>query len=130
MEKKIEVSQELVEGPASSALSFAHSSERDFADILSFYGIQWLYEAVCFAVSRDPLGNVVESFTPDFFLPEYNVFVEVTTQRQKLVTRKNRKIRLFRELYPELNLVVIYRRNFQSLLLKLNAPIHYRSGGF
>ena len=98
---------------------FAHPSEKDFADLLSFYEIEWLYEAVCFPLIRGPQGNVTESFTPDFYLPEYSVFVEVTTARQKLVTRKNRKIRLFRALYPELSLVIIYKKHFQSLLLKL-----------
>ncbi|MBI2821117.1 MAG: hypothetical protein HYX74_02735 [Acidobacteria bacterium] len=110
-----------VPGGSESAFVFAHSSERNFAELLSFYGIQWIYEGVCFPLVRDASGNVAESFTPDFYLPEYDVFVEVTTLRQKLVTRKNRKIRLFRHLYPGIKLVIIYRKNFQSLLLKLDA---------
>ena len=119
MELEVHLTSTLQEPPGSHAHLFAHPSEKHFADLLSFYGICWQYESVCFPLIRDPEGTVVESFTPDFFLPEYDVFVEVTTARQRLVTRKNRKVRLFRELYPELSLVMIYRKNFQSLLLKL-----------
>jgi hypoxanthine phosphoribosyltransferase len=118
-ESRVEYVQNFSTDTTSLSVPFAHSSERDFAELLSFYGIQWLYEAVCFPLTRDPAGNVAESFTPDFYLPEYSVYVEVTTLKQKLVTRKNRKIRMFRELYPEINLVIIYRRNFESLLLRL-----------
>ncbi|MBI4455755.1 MAG: hypothetical protein HY644_07635 [Acidobacteria bacterium] len=118
METKVESTQEFSCNTL-APLSFAHPSEKDFSDLLSFYRIQWLYEAVCFPLARDPEGKVTESFTPDFYLPEYNVFIEVTTLRQKHVTKKNRKIRLFRQLYPEVSLVIIYRRSFESLLLKL-----------
>ena len=119
LEPKAELRQGFSPGAGVSSVPFAHSSERDFANVLTFYGIEWLYEAVCFPLTRDDAGNVTESFTPDFYLPEYQVFVEVTTLKQKLVTRKNRKIRLFRRLYPEINLVIIYRKNFESLLLRL-----------
>lgn len=119
MESKTESHQEPPISTAATIVPFAHHSEEDFANVLTFYGIQWLYEAVCFPLIRDSSGNVIESFTPDFYLPEYDVFVEVTTLKQKLVTRKNRKIRQFRELYPNINLVIIYRKNFESLLLRL-----------
>lgn len=122
METKVECPQEFALPAPPSSLPFAHPSEKDFADLLTFYGVRWLYEAVCFPLARDAEGNVTESFTPDFYLPEYDVFVEVTTLKQRLVTKKNRKIRLFRECYPEVNLVIIYRKNFQSLLLKLGVP--------
>lgn len=119
LESKTELRRELSPNKDTSPVGFAHSSEEDFANVLTFYGIEWLYEAVCFPLARDAAGSVTESFTPDFYLPEYQVFVEVTTLKQKLVTRKNRKIRLFRQLYPEINLVIIYRKNFESLLLRL-----------
>ena len=119
MHSRLDLSGDRFQHSVSPCSLFAHPSERDFSDLLSFFGVAWVYESVCFPLTRDPGGNVVESFTPDFYLPEYEVFVEVTTMRQKLVTRKNRKIRLFRELYPSLNLVIIYRKNFESLLLKL-----------
>ena len=119
METKLEAVQDLPASAEPSLLPFAHTSERDFADLLDFYGITWLYEAVCFPLTRDRLGAVTESFTPDFYLPEYDVYIEVTTLKQRLVTRKNRKIRMFRDIYPEINLVIIYKRNFESLLLKL-----------
>jgi hypoxanthine phosphoribosyltransferase len=119
LETKLEALQDFPQDSAHCSLPFAHTSESDFADLLTFYGITWLYEAVCFPLRRNGSGIVTESFTPDFYLPEYDVYVEVTTLKQRLVTRKNRKIRLFRQTYPEVSLVIIYKRNFESLLLKL-----------
>ena len=47
---------------------------------------------------------VLQRFTPDFFLPEYDLYIEITTLNQKLVTKKNRKVRRLRERYPEITL--------------------------
>lgn len=100
---------------------FAHNSEREFARYLDFYGVQWLYEPVCFPLSRYADGSIRESFTPDFYLPQFDLFVELTTMRQRLVTRKNGKIRRFRDRFPELRLRVLYRRDVRSLQFKFLA---------
>ncbi|HYM91578.1 MAG TPA: hypothetical protein VEW91_08105, partial [bacterium] len=71
---------------------FAHRSEAEFAKILDFYGIRWLYEPRTFPLEWDDRGYVIESFNPDFYLPEYDLFIELTTLKQSLVTRKNRKV--------------------------------------
>ena len=63
-------------------------------------------------------GNVIESFTPDFYLPEFDLYVELTTMKQSLVTKKNRKVRLLRELYPHLNIQVFYQKDFENLIFK------------
>ena len=49
-------------------------------------------------------GDVVESFSPDFYLPDLDLYLEMTTLRQKLVRKKNRKLRRLRELYPSINI--------------------------
>ncbi|WP_369017287.1 cytidylate kinase family protein [Thermatribacter velox] len=98
---------------------FAHPSEEEFAKLLDFYGIKWLYEPKTFPLEWDEEGNVVEAFTPDFYLPEFNTFIELTTQRQKLVWRKNKKVRKFRELYPDLKIKIIYSRNLEHIRKKL-----------
>lgn len=102
----------------SSLHPFAHESEREFANLLNFYQIQWQYEPRTFPLERDSEGNVLESFTPDFYLPELDLYIELTTLKQSLVTKKNRKLRRLRELYPEVNIKLLYRRDYRSLMLK------------
>ena len=81
-------------------LAFAHASEAEFARILDFYQVAWEYEPQVFPILWDLDGNVLESFAPDFFLPDLELFVELTTLQQRLVRKKNRKVRRLRELYP------------------------------
>lgn len=97
---------------------FAHQSEEEFAHFLSFYDIQWSYEPVCFPVVWDETGRVKEAFTPDFYLPQFDLYVELTTMKQSLVTRKNRKLRLMRELYPDIRVKILYRRDVRHLMFK------------
>jgi hypoxanthine phosphoribosyltransferase len=97
---------------------FAHNSERQFARLLDFYGIEWQYEPRTFTLERDRLGNTAQAFTPDFYLPAYDLYLEITTLNQKLVTKKNRKVRRLRELHPELNVRVLYQRDYLHLLVK------------
>ncbi|MEO8595206.1 MAG: cytidylate kinase family protein [Candidatus Solibacter sp.] len=97
---------------------FAHPSEEMFANLLDFYRIAWEYEPRSFPVRHDPDGAVLEAFTPDFYLPEFDLYVELTTMKQSLVTRKNRKVRLLRELYPHLNIQVFYQKDFENLIFK------------
>ena len=97
---------------------FAHASEAEFARILDFYEVAWEYEKHVFPILWDLDGNVLESFAPDFFLPDLDVFVELTTLQQRLVRKKNRKVRRMRELYPSLRIKLFYARDFQALMLK------------
>ena len=97
---------------------FAHNSERQFAKLLDFYGIAWEYEPRTFVLETDRDGNPVQAFSPDFYLPAYDLFIEITTLNQKLVTKKNRKVRRLRELYPDVNVKIFYQRNYQALLVK------------
>ena len=96
--------------------NFAHESEREFAKILDFYGIGWQYEPRTFPVEWDADGNPIISFTPDFYLPYYDLYIELTTLNQKLVTKKNRKLKRLRALYPDINIKLFYKKDFQSLL--------------
>lgn len=106
------------EGSGPGVVVFAHASEEQFARFLDFYNIEWRYEPTCFPIEWDEHGGVIESFTPDFYLPRFDLYVELTTMKQSLVTRKNRKIRRMRELYPEINLKVLYGRDYRKLLFK------------
>jgi hypoxanthine phosphoribosyltransferase len=97
---------------------FAHDSEAELARILDFYGIEWRYEPDTFPISWNADGAVVESFAPDFYLPEIGLYLELTTLKQSLVRRKNRKLRWMRQLYPEVRVKLFYARDFKALMLK------------
>lgn len=94
---------------------FAHSSEEEFARLLDFYHLQWLYEPCTFPIAWDRRGSPIEWFTPDFYLPEYDLFVELTVLSPRLQTRKNRKLRLLRAAYPDLQIKLFMRRDVERL---------------
>ena len=98
--------------------SFAHASEAEMARILDFYQVRWEYEPHVFPVVWNLEGAVVESFAPDFWLPDLDLYLEMTTLRQKLVRKKNRKLRRVLELYPDLRVKLFYARDFRALMLK------------
>ena len=100
-------------GPA-----FAHGSEAELARILDFYAVRWAYEPDTFPIAWNLDGDVIESFSPDFYLPDFELYVELTTLKQKLVRKKNRKLRRLRELYPDIRIKLFYARDFRQLLLK------------
>jgi hypothetical protein len=94
---------------------FAHRSEAEFAGLLDFYQVEWIYEPCTFPIVRDECGNAVEWFTPDFYLPQYDLFLEMTVQSPRLQSRKNRKIRLLREAYPDLTIKLFTRRDVERV---------------
>ncbi len=98
--------------------AFAHASEAELARILDFYEVAWEYEPHTFPILYDRDGAVLESFSPDFYLPELDLYVEITTLKQRLVRKKNRKLRRLRDLYPGLRIKLLYARDFRALLLK------------
>jgi cytidylate kinase len=100
---------------------FAHPSELIFARLLDFYKIRWAYEPRTFPLKYDEDGNIVEAFSPDFYLLDSNLYVELTTMKQSLVTKKNRKVRLLRELYPDIKIRLLYQKDFEDLLFKYTA---------
>jgi hypothetical protein len=97
---------------------FAHASEAEFARILDFYEVRWEYEPHVFPILWNLDGLVVESFSPDFWLPDLELYVELTTLKQSLVRKKNRKLRRLRELYPGIRIKLFYGRDFRALMLK------------
>ena len=94
---------------------FANEAEVECARILDFHGIAWEYEPHSFVLEEDENGRVLEAFTPDFYLPEQDTYLEVTVMKQSLVTRKHRKIRKLRERYPEVKIKLYTRRDFERL---------------
>jgi hypothetical protein len=94
---------------------FANRIELECARVLDYYGVPWDYEPRTFVLERDEEGRVTSAFTPDFYLPEQDLYVEVTVMKQSLVTRKNRKLRELRRLYPDVKVKLFYRRDIERL---------------
>ena len=101
---------------------FQNPAELEYAKILDWHGIPWQYEPTTFVLARDEEGRVVEAFTPDFYLPEQDLYLEVTVMKQSLVTRKNRKLRKIRALYPEVKVKLFYERDFARLASRYGLP--------
>jgi hypothetical protein len=95
--------------------AFANRAELECAKVLDYYGVPWDYEPRTFVLERDGDGRVLEAFTPDFHLPEQDLYLEITMMKQSLVTRKNRKIRKLRERYPHVRIKLFYRRDVERL---------------
>lgn len=97
---------------------FIHPIEEIFARILDYYGVSWEYEPRTFPLEWDKEGNVIVAFKPDFYLPQQNLYVELTTLRPKLIQKKNRKLRKAKELYPDINIKLFKRRELRNMMLR------------
>lgn len=104
------------EQPKSPEAIFKHPAEEEFANILDMYRIEWEYEPRTFPVEWDVEGNVTMAFNPDFYLTKFDTYIEITTMEQKYVTKKNKKVKKLRELYPDININIVYKKDFHSLL--------------
>lgn len=106
---------------------FAHPSEAEFAQLLNYYGIEWQYEAKEFVLEEDANGKPTVLFSPDFYLVDFGLFIELTTARQKLIAYKRRKVRRLRERYPDVNIKLLTRDDFIKLLDKYGMDDHEQS---
>lgn len=97
---------------------FANESEEEFARILDYYKIKYLYEPTTFPLKWDSEGNIEKAFTPDFYFPDFDLYIELTTMKQELVTKKNRKLKELKKMYPDVNVKLFYRKNYRKLLEK------------
>jgi cytidylate kinase len=95
---------------------FKHSSEEEFAKILDMYNIEWEYEPRTFPIKWDEEGNITLAFSPDFYLPRFNTFIELTTMNQKYASQKKKKVELLKELYPGTNINIVFKKDFYTLL--------------
>lgn len=110
--------------PNSTEPVFAHPIEEEFARILDYYGIEWQYEPRTFVLAQDDQGNVTKGFAPDFYLPAEDLYVELTTMRPKLISKKNKKIRRLQQLYPEINIKLFKRQDLRDMMIKYGLDEH------
>ncbi|MDD5016699.1 MAG: cytidylate kinase family protein [Eubacteriales bacterium] len=97
-----------------------NQAEIEFAKILDMYQIDWKYEPKIFPIEWDPEGNITSAFSPDFYLTKFDTYIELTTMNQKYVTEKNKKVKKLRELYPGINVKVVYKKDYHSLIERFN----------
>lgn len=100
---------------------FKNETEAEFAKILDMYGIEWMYEPKTFPIEWDEEGNIRMAFSPDFYLPKFDLYLELTTMEQKYVTKKNKKARMVMDLYPGTNVRIVYKKDFQELVERLKS---------
>ena len=105
-------------GKSNDEVKFSHPIEAEFARILDFYQIAWEYEPRTFELKWDDNGNVREAFSPDFYLPEQDLYIELTTMEQRLITKKNRKLRQLRQIYPDINVKLLNRADLKHMMHK------------
>lgn len=94
---------------------FATETEEAFSRLLDALEIRWEYEPREFVLEEKENGTTKTAFRPDFFLPDLNVYVELTLQKQN--TSKNRKIRLLSERYPDVRVILLGRKELTFFTL-------------
>lgn len=119
LDKKV-ASQKKEEIINDSDRNFGHESEKEFAKILDMHHIEWEYEPTEFPLEWDAEGNVTMAFRPDFYLTEYDTYVELTTMKRKYTTEKNKKVRLLQETYPHIKIKIVYKKDFNKLTEKFD----------
>jgi hypothetical protein len=97
---------------------FSHPVEETFARILDYYGVEWTYEPRTFPLEWDDEGKVTVAFSPDFYLPQQDLYIELTTLRPQLIRHKNRKMRRMQELYPDVNIKLLKRQDIRDMMIK------------
>lgn len=118
MNKHSLIQERYLSRPENKHLQFSHPAEEVFAKILDFYGLEWQYEPRTFPLEWNDQGQVTEAFSPDFYLPAQDIYIELTTLRPKLATFKNRRIRRMQEIYPDVHVKLIKRREMRDLMVK------------
>ena len=101
---------------------FAHPSEKLFSDHLDLFDIEWIYEPVSFPLEWGS-GSIKKMFTPDFYLPSLDLFVEITTMNRNLITKKRQKLKLAKRLYPNFNFRLLNEEDFHNILSKKDLEI-------
>lgn len=87
------------------------SWEADFARVLNLVEVKYEYEPKTFELNDDDTGQVLH-YTPDFYVPEINMFYEIKGWFHEL---DQKKVRLFQEQYPEYDFTLIHTTKFAEL---------------
>ena len=88
-------------------IDFAYDFEQEFARNLDQLSVPWQYKPRTFAVEWDENGAFVDSFTPSFFLPARDLYVELVAPGCGLSGERVRKAWLLRYQHPEIRIEVL-----------------------
>lgn len=96
---------------------FAHELEERFAEILDYFELEYEYEPTTFILKTTANGEIKQGFTPDFFIPEHNIYVEITAMNGSSCNKKRRKIEAIDELYG-IKAILFHRKRIEDILTK------------
>lgn len=95
---------------------FKNQSEEEFAKVLDMYNLEWDYEPRTFPLKWDSDGNITQAFSPDFYLPRFDTYIELTIMNQKYTSTKKKKMELLKKLYPGTNISIVYKNDYHNLI--------------
>ena len=75
--------------------------------MLDSHQILWKYKHRTFAVEWDEAGNFVDCFTPDFYMPAFDLYVELVATGCDALGAKARKVRLLRQQHPDIRIELL-----------------------
>jgi hypothetical protein len=91
-------------------MPFRSTWEIELAEMLTELGIKWEYEPKRFYFRAES-----ESYLPDFFLPEYNCWIEVKGWMDK---RSLRRVKLFKKYHGAETAFFLYEKEERKLCLE------------
>lgn len=99
-----------------TSIIFKNESEEEFAKVLDMYNLEWDYEPRTFPLKWDSDGNITQAFSPDFYLPRFDTYIELTIMNQKYTSTKKKKMELLKKLYPKTNISIVYKNDYHNLI--------------
>ena len=88
-----------------SKIYFYSRWEANIARLFNYLGIKWLYQPKTFDLKT-------QNYTPDFYLPEQKIYIEVKNFLWKYSKIRDEK---FRKLYPNINLFLLLKKDYLKL---------------
>jgi len=89
----------------SKTIYFYSRWEANVARLFNYFGIKWIFQPKTFDL-------VSQNYTPDFYLPDYNIYIEVKNFLWKYSKIRDRK---FRKLYPDIKLILLLKKDYLEL---------------
>lgn len=89
----------------SKTIYFYSRWEANIARLFNYSDIKWKHQPKIFDLKT-------QTYTPDFYLPEYDMYIEVKNFLWKYSEIRDRK---FRKLYPDINLILLLKKNYLEL---------------
>lgn len=106
--------------PVEKPVVYKNPSEEEFAKILNLYELKWEYEPRTFPIKWDAEGNIIQAFSPDFYLPDFDTYIELTIMNQKYTSVKKKKVELLKKLYPGININIVFKEDYHNLIKRFS----------